>query len=204
MKLKKQLIQDKHPLYVANGWSSEGNYVVLDHFASLRTINELQINSTPIYSVEPSSLADWIQRGSINRPLRKFKDTCLTEAISFNNPSKVACSLSALTVSVIALSSQLFAAEHFSVPSVSRRVKDNTCSLHVFGVFDSDEDSAKYIKSLIDLFNSPSSADAGLCFDSDSTDTDVWWDCLNNVFFSFDRNFLSNIESNIKASVAYL
>ena len=197
MELHKPFVEDTR--FAENNWTRKGSNWCYDLKG---LVDDRIVVVQPIDLKGLTNLRTFIQVGSINRPLRKYENTGITEAVSFERPSPEALTSSLLTTSMLVINALLFKYGTYTVPTINRLINGKVCSLRVFGSFDNEDQLHSYTDSLYSLYNSPESVAANLCFDSNNLHNDVWWDCANHVLISFDRNFLTHAVEHLKVSAA--
>lgn len=156
-----------------------------------------------------------VQRGTIRRPLGGHRDARLTRAVNMDYMGAAEFEFGALPASLRRVEAQfsLFKtvlAKNI-VASIPVKGVEREFTLRLYANFDTDEQRNTYITQLADVFFGTRHTKESLHLYLDSaagtyrlTDTDFWWDIENDVFMSFDKQFMSGLQQNLQQSIAWL
>lgn len=155
-----------------------------------------------------------IQSGSIRRPLGKYDGQKLTHAVSLDYMGSAEFEWGAPAMSLRRVQAQF---QHYKQFKFERHVV--SCGeyyyvLRVFGNFDSEAQAAQYEQWLIEVAQDKIMLKDSCGFEErrrqpsfpklEKPGQDFWWDIRNDVFFSFDKNFMNRMERYLKASFEYM
>lgn len=144
-----------------------------------------------------------IQRAEIKRPLNKFDGSKLSGAVSFEYMGSAEFEFGAVPAAF-----REFRANHdkVKVSKVGEIVDDQGRTLRVYHYL-SDEDFAIYVGHLKDLrkdkLRTKEVTYFGPCVHY-KPKTDFWWDIVNNVIWSFDKEFMKRLDSHMQESFKIL
>jgi hypothetical protein len=155
--------------------------------------------------VEPSL----IQLGKIRRPLNKYQDLLLSDAVYLEAMEMPRIDPEALVTSIRIVESQFSLYQAYNVKNISLFRDGDQFSLHLFANFDSPEQYQQYVAWLTQLREggltpAPTRMSRRECVNELPDDTDFWWDTANSFFWSFDRNFIQRLPNNLRASISDL
>lgn len=163
-----------------------------------------------------------IQRAKINRPLGQYDKATLTNAVNLDYMDAAEFEFGALPRSLRRVQAQFPLYEKYKVPHITSTRDGKKFVLRMFANFDRAEDYDQYVKWLIKIRNGDTlnlkestNFDIQSCQDvlsrtgeerlEDDTlpsRNDFWWDIENDVFWTFDKNFMNNLEGHLKSSFA--
>lgn len=151
-------------------------------------------------------------QANINRPLGKFEGLPLEESVTFLRDEKSEPVLKGMQLnSLRRIQAQLPLYGLYKLRSHVVDCHDNhQYILRAFANFDSPEQQEEYERLLCDIRDSVNyrkdqqtgfeAYNRGTNFPKteDPLDSDFWWDLDNDVLFSFDKNFMTNVEQHLK------
>lgn len=205
--LYKQIPEVRKQEYLDTGWEIESvneRRVVVKY---VKETNGSYNRSEPI----EHSVPYLIQRGKIVRPLGEQKGVSISRAVDMDYMGSAEFEFGALPLSLRMIQAQfpmykMHRIENFKVVEDG---KDRF--LRVFANFDTEDQLADYVKWLTQLETGGlrlkersnfALSDRGPAFPkrekNDYSFTDFWWDINNNVFFSFDKNFMNRLPEIMK------
>lgn len=194
VKIVKAVLQDHKEPYLKSGWKEEfGTMLAKD-------LPYEPVNAKSKELMILQSIPVLVQRGTINRPLTKYQDKMLTSAVTLHYMGNSMFD-GAITNSLLCIQAQFFGYRVVTVPEITKSVKGKSCALRIYGCFDSKEDEDQYIDWIKRMHNKELTLSEWSAFEQDCKIADFWWDLTNHVIFSFDRNFLERLPSNIQASI---
>lgn len=147
-----------------------------------------------------------IQRGKIRRPLHTQKGGTLSAAVQFDYMGASEFEYGALPRSLKRVEAQYLLYQPYTFDIIAA-VNGKDMPLQVYANFDSDEQRLQYQQALIDVANRKIKTHEATYLTVDmfgkialSTGCDFWWDIKNDVFFSFDKQFMSRIDGHLRSS----
>lgn len=153
---------------------------------------------------------------NINRPLGKYENAELFNSITVLRDEKSEQVLRGLQFnSLRRIQAQLSLFSLYKFRSHVVDCQDHQYILRGFANFDNQEQQTKYEQILTDLKNSVDyQRDQQTGFEEynrganfpkiEPSEGDFWWDLDNDVMFSFDKNFMSNLEQHLKETFRVL
>lgn len=153
-----------------------------------------------------------IQRGRIRRPLGKHLQSTVTQAIDLDYMGNAHFEFGALPRSLRRIQAQFGLYQLYKVEDLSVAIDRQVFVLRVFANFDTDAQRLQYQSWLQDLAADKVRMEEYSGFEkrmrppnfpiiaANSSGFDVWWDIVNDVFFSFDKNFMNRIDSHLRIS----
>lgn len=153
-----------------------------------------------------------VQRGQIRRPLGQHTDMPLKNAVSLDYMGAAEFEFGALPSSFRRTEAQFMLYKKVKVPSIVACTGDKgkDFTLRLFANFDTTEQEAQYLGWLEQMFAGELRMKesvgvvkaAGKIVLNDHCD--FWWDIENDVFMSFDKQFMSRISEHLLKSFEVL
>ncbi len=152
----------------------------------------------------------YVQRGKIRRPVGYYQDETLSRAVDLDYMGSAEFEFGALSTSLRCVESQLILYKLHVVDSIPGYRDGKTHSIRLFANFDTEEQLATYVAYLKDMVagklqmkeSTYMKLELGAVAISDRCD--FWWDIRNNVFMSFDKQFMSRIINHVHRSIQVL
>ncbi len=192
-------------LFIANGWKYER---MLDPRAGT-----LLVSYAPPNGIEPTStMSDpttdemVIHPGLIQRPLGRYTNSRLFDSVSFLHTHTVSESLDSTVEAMRRLYATRFAYTQARAQNCCLVSGSRTFALHLYSRMSKDQ-LAKYVNRLVVLRTGKKQTRYPSYFKltdfgvgSLPTVADMWWDVRNDVFFSFDKNFIGRLPAKLEKS----
>ena len=152
-----------------------------------------------------------VQRGKIRRPLGKHVGQTLSQAVSMDYMGSAEFEYGALPKSFRRIEAQFLLYKKITVKEVTACLgdSDRTFTLRLFANFDTPDDEVIYVRELLETLRGQRRLKESLRIEMDKsgvvvldpqTYADFWWDIRNDVFFSFDKQFMSRLPEHLQAS----
>jgi hypothetical protein len=195
--------------YLNMGWTrldvKAGTYVVVrkEIHTDLGKDTEYNNIQSEMQVLQPPYL---IQRGLIVRPLGKHRNDVLSDAVHFDYMGSAEFEFGALPMSLRRVEAQFMLYKHIVFSDIVAEREGKLLPLRMYANFDSDVNRETYKKNLLDVFqwNRRLKEHIGLEYHGNvlkfAPNCDFWWDIDNDLFFCFDKQYMSGLETNIKSS----
>lgn len=200
----KQVPTPRLPSYQNLGWLMRevlpNNLVLIDKTMIVPTTEH------PSEHVEPTG-PTFLQRGTICRPLGQFSDAPLFEAVEMDFMGAAEYENGALIRSLRRFEAQALLYEMINDEQITAQVDGREFALKLFANFDSLQQRDEYMIDLYAMFHKASKADLLGINVKDRISlvrTDFWWDIKNDVFMSFDKQFMSRLMQHLQCTVRTL
>ena len=162
-----------------------------------------ELRNEPIYLV---------QRATIRRPLGANVGKTLSGAVAFDYMGAAEFEFGELPKSLRRIESAYSLYDLRISESITAKLNGKDLKLRVFGNFDTTEQWNAYNQQLVDAFSGRLRLKESLrtdvimpqsntgCVEVLLQDIDFWWDIENDVFFSFDKQFMTRLPDHLKQS----
>lgn len=211
--ITKTIPSERAVVYQNLGWSLYERLLTGESCSSVRKVLKTQAEND-YHADADFSTPYLIQRGLINRPLGQHTDLPLSHAVRLDYMGSAEFEYGALPRSLRKMESQwsLYSHHKFEDIVAAKTGDSRKFQLRVFANFDSEANKEQYRQWMVKAFagnlylkeNLGASTISRINLVELSPYTDFWWDITNDVLFSFDKQFMSRIESHLKASFAAL
>ena len=125
-----------------------------------------------------------IQRALIRRPLGKYADATLTEAVAFDYMGAAEFEFGALPKSLRCSEAQWQLYNHHIIDGLTARREGKEYALRMYANFEWTELEQRGKQGPLQV----------------PERTDFWWDIKNCVFFAFDKQFMARVDNHLRAS----
>lgn len=186
--------------YTNNGWLLESQ-----HDQEVKIIKNINTHHTIISHSMPSNTPTYLQRGIIQRPLSRYKESPLEEAVTFGFMNHPNFEFGALTLSILRTASQSNMYRLHKCTEIAAVMANKSKHyLQIYSNFDTKEQETDYLSKLHRLFHDPKNREK-LGLDKNPTklslsNTDFWWDIENDIFLSFDAQFMVRLSQHLNVS----
>ena len=151
------------------------------------------------------------QRGRICRPLGQHVDEPLFQAVDMEYMRSAQFEGGALGRSLRRVEAQFLLYKKSVCKTIVGTNNGREFNLQMLANFDTDARELEYKQRLLDTFLGKSYSSEGMGVNIDGGTriqligkADFWWDVRNDVFFSFDKQFMARIQLHLQASFALM
>lgn len=203
---------EQYDSYIAHGWALVGMDPDRPGFSIVsKGVEAAGVEGPRNLIIGEVTKPSLIQRGSIRRPLGKYKGARFLDAASFAHMGSADFAHNALPDSLRRIYHTYHAFDVFKAENIFLTTKDNrSYALRLFTRLRGVE-LEKYVNWLSALRDNlvKTRAPSGftrLDFDDSTlpTETDLWWDIRNDVIFSFDKNFMTRLREYMDVSMSIM
>jgi hypothetical protein len=200
-RLSKAIPKARSASYSNIGWSVGSSN---DELAFVT--KEIQTGTQDDYTDIQDRAPYLVQRGLIRRPLGQYVECTLTQAVEMEYMGAAQFEYGALPKSLRRIEAQFMLYKKVVAKNIVANIRGREFDLRVLANFDSPEREAEYLTQLREVIEGQRYIEERLGMDTRGgklsvTDrTDFWWDITNDVFFSFDKQFMSRIQNHLQAS----
>ena len=206
-RLTKEIPPSRLQAYTNLGWILDAQY---DDSASIR--KEVMTSGNAVDSTDIAFVQPYLcQRGLIRRPLGKHVEDTLTQAVQLEFMGAAQFERGALERSLRRVESQFLLYKKIVGKGIIASSKGREFDLRLLANFDTPERESQYLQMLHETFLGKRYSNEKMGVEILSGDkimltgtADFWWDIKNDVFFSFDKQFMARIQNHLQASFAQL
>ena len=193
--------------YVAHGWifrkmdQEHAGFALVDKTVPAGAENA----DDTIQYVEHTKKPQYIQTGTIRRPLGKHRDSRFFDSVSLDHMGGD-FPYDSLPASMRRMFHTRFAFETFKAENLFLKKEHRSYALRLYTRF-RGVDLDNYVSWLIALRNddlkmrrSTGFSRASFPEDQLPSSPDIWWDVQNDVIFSFDKNYMTRLPDHLAVS----
>jgi len=201
---------EQYDSYTHNGWTFVGmdndapGYGIVQREVPLAIPEDSQVIIP--HPMPPSH----IQRASIRRPLGKYRDARFFDSISLDHMNGPGFSFDALPESLRRMHLTSFAYETFKAENLFLTKDGRSYALRLYTRLRGQE-LDQYVNWLIELRDNQRKTSRPTAFTKKTFGdgelphgVDLWWDVVNDVIFSFDKNYMTRMPEYLRISFSMM
>ncbi len=199
---------EQYDSYTQNGWTFLGMDQESPGFGIV-TREIVAVEDASILIPHPTKPTH-IQRASIRRPLGKYRDARFFDSISLDHMGGPGFEFDALPESLRRMHLTSFAYETFKAENLFLTKDGRSYALRLYTRLRGQE-LDQYVNWLIALRNNELKTARQTAFTKRTFDdgelphgTDLWWDVVNDVIFSFDKNYMTRMPEHLRISFSMM
>lgn len=211
--LNKMVPAERVPLYTNNGWVLGAT---VGRNQSKQFMTRTLVTGTGRDQRESIEFRHpyLIQIGKIRRPMGKFHNATLTEAVELEYMGAAEFEWGALPLSLRRVQAQLSLYHIIKCEELfATSAEGKTFVMRMFANFDTEEQERQYRDWILEIVNGTRYTKEWTCLQRSERPngtglpkrgTDFWWDIRNDIFMSFDKLFMSRLPKTVAHTITRL